>query len=98
MVETRCNGPVPGWNRTRNRTGNLDPLLTLHAAEEQEEGKKLATLGRSHTPTFKDSDSDNAITQLEWGEEEPYMMSTNAGKKRNKGKGRIGVEQPQTSE
>jgi len=76
----------------------LDPLLTLHAAEEQEEGKKLATLGRSHTPTFKDSDSDNAITQLEWGEEEPYMMSTNAGKKRNKGKGRIGVEQPQTSE
>jgi len=28
-VETRCNGPVPGWNRTRNRTGNLDPLLTL---------------------------------------------------------------------
>jgi len=28
-VVTRCNGPVPGWNRTRNRTGNLDPLLTL---------------------------------------------------------------------
>jgi len=31
-VETRCNGSVPGRNRTRNRTGNLDPLLTLVAA------------------------------------------------------------------
>jgi len=28
-AETWCNSPVPGWNRTRNRTGNLDPLLTL---------------------------------------------------------------------
>ena len=28
-METRCNGSVPGWNRTRNRPGNLDPLLTL---------------------------------------------------------------------
>jgi len=28
-VGTRCNGSVPGWNRTRNRPGNLDPLLTL---------------------------------------------------------------------
>jgi len=26
---TRCHGPVPGRNRTRNQTGNLDPLLTL---------------------------------------------------------------------
>ena len=31
-METRCNCPVPGWNRTRNRTGNLDPLLTLASA------------------------------------------------------------------
>jgi len=28
-VETLCNGLVPGWNRTRNRPGNLEPLLTL---------------------------------------------------------------------
>ena len=28
-VETRCNSLVPGWNQTRNRPGNLDPLLTL---------------------------------------------------------------------
>jgi len=33
-VETRCNGSVPGWNRTRNRPGNLDPLLTLVAAKK----------------------------------------------------------------
>jgi len=29
-VETRCNSSGPGWNRTRTRPGNLDPLLTLH--------------------------------------------------------------------
>jgi hypothetical protein len=28
-VETCCNGPVPGRNRTRNRTAHLEPLLTL---------------------------------------------------------------------
>ena len=28
-VETHCKGPIPGWNQTRNQTGNLDPLLTL---------------------------------------------------------------------
>jgi len=28
-VETRWNSSVPGWNRTRNRPGNLDPLPTL---------------------------------------------------------------------
>jgi len=32
-VETRCNGSVPGWNRSRNRPGNLDPLLTLVLAD-----------------------------------------------------------------
>jgi hypothetical protein len=26
---TRCHGPVPGRNWTPNRTGNLDPFLTL---------------------------------------------------------------------
>ena len=26
---TRCNGSVPGWNRSRNRPGKLDSLLTL---------------------------------------------------------------------
>jgi hypothetical protein len=30
---TRCHGPVPGRNRTRNRTGNLDPLLTLPSVD-----------------------------------------------------------------
>jgi len=34
-VETRCNGSVPGWNRTRNRPGNLDPLLTLGAGDSR---------------------------------------------------------------
>ena len=28
-MDTRCNGPVTGRTRTWNRTGNLDPLLTL---------------------------------------------------------------------
>jgi len=28
-VETRCNSPILGRNRTQNRTGNLDPLLPL---------------------------------------------------------------------
>ena len=28
-MEIHCNGSVPDWNRTRNRPGNLDPLLTL---------------------------------------------------------------------
>jgi len=28
-MEIRCNGAIPGWTRTRNRTWNLDLLLTL---------------------------------------------------------------------
>ena len=28
-METCCNSLVTGWNRTRNRPVNLDPLLTL---------------------------------------------------------------------
>jgi hypothetical protein len=28
-VKTRCKRPVPRWNRTRMRTGHLDPLVTL---------------------------------------------------------------------
>ena len=28
-MKPRCNSPVPGRNRTRNLTGNLDPLRTL---------------------------------------------------------------------
>ena len=28
-MKTRWNGSDPGWNRTRNQPGNLDPLLTL---------------------------------------------------------------------
>jgi len=33
-VETRCNSSVSGWNRTRNRPGNLDPLLTLSLVQQ----------------------------------------------------------------
>jgi len=35
--KTRCNGPVPGRNRTRNRPANLEPLLTLGVTEEPPE-------------------------------------------------------------
>jgi len=34
--KTRCNGPVPGWHRTQNHTGNLDPLLTLVESDVSE--------------------------------------------------------------
>jgi len=41
---------------------------------------------------FEISDSeDEAMTEVEWWEEEPYMTPTKKGKKRNKGKG---VERP----
>jgi hypothetical protein len=33
-VGTGCNGSVPGWNRTRNQPGNLDPLLTRYLTSE----------------------------------------------------------------
>jgi len=39
-VETRCNGSVPGWNRTRNQPGNLDPLLTLVGADDKPENQE----------------------------------------------------------
>jgi len=45
----------------------------------------------AHTPiprTFKVRDcSDEAMTKVEWRDEEPYMTPTEKGKKRNKWKG-----------
>jgi hypothetical protein len=40
-VETRCNSPVPGRNRTRNRTAHLDPFLTLTSTHGVEEAMRF---------------------------------------------------------
>jgi len=68
------------------------------ASSEEEEGGVAETL-RISTPIprkFEISDSDDeAMTEVEWREEEPYMTPTKKGKKRNKGKG---VRRPVTSE
>ena len=53
-METCCNGPVPGWNRTRNRTGNLDPLLTLRLLPSRTSSchsRRRVLVRRSQSPT-----------------------------------------------
>jgi len=69
-----------------------------HAKESSEEEEMGETL-KAGTPIprkFEISDSeDNMMTEVEWSEEEPYMMPTKKGKKRNKGKG---VKRPVTPE
>jgi len=68
------------------------------ASSEEEEGGVAETM-RISTPIprkFEISDSeDEAMTEVEWRSEEPYMTPTKKGKKRNKGKG---VVRPVTPE
>jgi len=70
---------------------------SMNAAREEEEREKGVpeTLRRSSTPTFEESDKDDAMTEVEWRDEEIYMTPTKKGKKRNKGKG---VRRPVTPE
>jgi len=53
--------------------------ISKYAAESKEEEGVLETPKRGHTPTFENSDSDDAMTEVRWREEEPYMMSTKSG-------------------
>jgi hypothetical protein len=68
------------------------------ASSEEEEGGVAETMNIS-TPIprkFEISDSeDEAMTEVEWRDEEPYMTPMKKGKKRNKGKG---VVRPVTPE
>jgi len=68
------------------------------ASSEEEEGGEAETVKIS-TPIprkFKISDSeDDAMTEVDWRDKEPYMTPTKKGKKRNKGKG---VVRPVTPE
>jgi len=72
-----------------------------HAEENETEGGMEETR-KVYTPIprkFEISDdseaSDEAMTEVEWRDEEPYMTPTKKGKKRNKGKG---VRRPTTPE
>jgi len=72
-----------------------------HATVESEE-EGMGETRKVFTPIprkFEISDnsdaSDEAMTELEWRDEEPYMTPTKKGKKRNKGKG---VRRPVTPE
>jgi hypothetical protein len=70
-----------------------------NATEESEEEEGMGETLKGSTPIprkFEISDSeDEAMTEVEWRDEEPYMTPTKKGKKRNKGKG---VERPVTPE
>jgi len=78
----------------------LEENISKHAAQDEEEKEGMPeTRKRNCTPIFEESDSDDAMTKVEWRAEEPYMMPTKQGRKRNKGKGRSGGEtRPQTPE
>jgi len=69
-----------------------------HATMESEDDGMEETQ-KVYTPIsrkFEISDSkDEAMMEVEWREEEPYMMPTKKGKKRNK---RKGVKRPETPE
>jgi len=75
----------------------LEENVSMHAAmeEEEKEGGVPNTLRRSGTPTFENSDGDDAMTEVEWRDEEVYLTPTKKGKKRNK---RKGVKRPVTPE
>jgi hypothetical protein len=70
-----------------------------NAANSGEEEGGVAETVKSCTPIprkFEISDSeDEVMTEVEWREEDPYMMPTKKGKNRNKGKG---VRRPVTPE
>jgi len=61
----------------------------MHAALEEEETEEgvPGTLRRSSTPIFENSDEDDAMTEVEWRDEEIYKTPTKKGTKCNKGKG-----------
>jgi len=70
--------------------------INQNATEESdEEGMGETMKGSTPIPRkFEISDSeDKAMMEVEWRDEEPYMMPTKKGKKRNKGKG---VRRPET--
>jgi len=61
-----------------------------------EETRKVYTpIPRKFEINDDSEDSDDAMTEVEWRDEEPYMTPTKKGKKRNKGKG---VRRPETPE
>ena len=71
-----------------------------NATQDAEEEGGMEETRKVHTPIprkFEVSDSsdneDDAMTEVEWREESPYMTPTKKGKKRNKGKG---VRRPET--
>jgi len=70
--------------------------ISMHAVREEKEEGMPETLKRPSTPTYVSDSEDDAMTQVEWRQEEVYMTPTKVGKKRNKGKGVIGGERPQT--
>jgi len=73
-----------------------------NASQHAEKEAGMEETLRAYTPIqrkFEISDSsdneDDAMTEVEWRDESPYMTPTNKGKKRNKGKG---VKRPTTPE
>jgi len=63
---------------------------SMHAEKEEgmEETRKVYTPIPRKFEISNDSEvSDEAMTEVEWRDEEPYMTPTKKGKKRNKGKG-----------
>jgi len=73
-----------------------------NASQDAEEEGGMEKTQRVYTPIprkFEVSDSsdneDDAMTEVEWRDESPYMTPTKKGKKRNKGKG---VKRPATPE
>jgi len=61
-----------------------------HAEKEggMEETRKVYTpIPRKFELSDSSDNEDDMMTEVEWRDEEPYMMPTKKGKKRNKGKG-----------
>jgi len=72
--------------------------VSQHAGKEggMEETRRVYTpIPRKFEISDDSEASDEAMTEVEWRDEEPYMTPTKKGKKRNKGKG---VRRPETPE
>jgi len=72
--------------------------VSQHAEEEggMEETQKIYTpIPRRFEISDSSDNKDDAMTEVEWRDEEVYMTSTKKGKKQNKGKG---VRRPETPE
>jgi len=61
--------------------------FSRHVEKSDKEARVPETPKRGRTPTFQNSESDEAMTEALWRDEEPYMTPTKQGKKQNKGKG-----------